>query len=185
MSAFKLDEAMQRYTEAMQLDPEQPLYPANRSAALFEAGLYADSLADIEGAFERHPGATLGSKLALRACKCALWLCNYEQAQEWLQHDNVLLLSDGQNAISEQAQQLQALLQACRDSAKLRSAALSSFDAQSDAEAPRLLRHFLRDERGGFFAFSHDHPKSLLAGACCQCDSGLHASLCLCTARKL
>jgi tetratricopeptide (TPR) repeat protein len=48
--AFKFDEAIELYSAAIAAAPDDPVYCANRSAALFEAGCYAESLAAAEAA---------------------------------------------------------------------------------------------------------------------------------------
>jgi tetratricopeptide (TPR) repeat protein len=52
---FKLDQAIELYSAAMAAAPTEPLHRANRSAALFAAGRYAECTADIEAALASDP----------------------------------------------------------------------------------------------------------------------------------
>ena len=42
--AFRLEKAIESYSAAMAITPGEPVYRANRSAALFEAGRYAECI---------------------------------------------------------------------------------------------------------------------------------------------
>jgi tetratricopeptide (TPR) repeat protein len=82
--AFRLIEALEKYSAAIVAAPAEPVYRANRSAALYEVGRYAECIADVEGALELQLELTLAEKLMLRASRSALWLGDEDGAQHWL-----------------------------------------------------------------------------------------------------
>ena len=113
--AFQLDKAIELYTAAIAAAPAEPIYRANRSAALFEAGQYTECTEDIRqvlraaSANATAVAPALAAKLAVRAARCALWQNQAASAAEWLCHE---ALGDG--SCAEQVADVLADLDACK-----------------------------------------------------------------------
>ena len=159
--AFKLDKAVDLYSAAMSAAPNDAVYPANRSAALFEAGRYAESIADAELSLSLSPTPQLAAKLALRAARSALWQGDFDAAEDWLAHG---ALEESEDASLEEVHaQVRACLQAA--SAPV-GAALAAVAAGADRDAPAVTRDsVLLNRRGEMHATGHDSPRSMLEGA--------------------
>lgn len=171
--SFKLDEAVELYSSAMALAPNTPVYASNRSAARFEAGKYAECLADIQAALAMQPEPALATKLALRAVRSALWLDQYSEAQAWLQHA-ALQGADAQ----AQVQLLQEQLQACKAfHAQCSSGDLRGLAGGGDTDAPLLLRDSIIGAKQAMFPSGHDKPRDLLDGAVPRSAQRCHAAL--------
>jgi tetratricopeptide (TPR) repeat protein len=160
--AYKLDDAIELYSAAMAAEPSNAIFRANRSAALFEAGCYAQCIADVEGVLDGEPDSQLAAKLALRAARSAMWLQDYSAAERWLTRAQ---LSEG--SLSAQAAAVADQIKACHTMASsglLDQDAMASVSANSGADAPALVRGGVRRERREIFASGHDRPISMLAG---------------------
>lgn len=159
--AFNLDLAIDLYSRAVAAAPHGAVYRSNRSAALFEAGRYAECLADIEAATALQPADALQAKLALRAARSCLWLRDFDAADQWLQRE-VFKVEDCSASVDD----LKAHVAACRRTEGYESnAKLCALAAGTDADAMRLLRDKIQHERGVLFATGHDDPRSMLEGA--------------------
>jgi tetratricopeptide (TPR) repeat protein len=155
---FKLDQAIELYSAAMAGAPTEPVYCANRSAALFEAGRYAECIVDIEAALARDLPAGLASRLAIRAARAALWQNDFGSAEAWLAHRSL-------GAVEPPADLL-AQVKACINAEKASvDSALCSVAAGVDPDAPQLLRDRMCLERSELFASGHDDVRSMLEGA--------------------
>ena len=156
VKAFKLDTAFVLYSAAIAACPEAPVFCSKRSAALYEAGRYAENCQYIERALELKPDSKLAAKLALRAARCSLWQGLLDAAEQWLAHD----VSDDPTA------ELKDLLASCRAAEPLigeNNAAMQCL-AGANADAPGMLRTALMPLPGEMSASSHDPAKSLLEG---------------------
>ena len=109
--AFKLDAAIEHYSAAVAANPDEPVYLANRSAALFEAGQYVASMADIDAVLKQQPDTTLAPKLALRAARCAAWLNDVSAAEHWLAH---IAVQNAPPALKTQADAVFKHVAACK-----------------------------------------------------------------------
>ena len=157
---FKLDDAIELYSKAVSHVPSNPVYISNRSAALYEAGRYAESLADIEIALSHSPEPALAIKLVLRAARCAMWLGQYDDAQAWLQHSAV----QG-DSCQQQMSPLRGQLRACAQRGASAPQALAALADGTDEDAPPLLRDGIINKLQAMFPSGHDSPHSLLRGA--------------------
>ena len=163
--AFKLDSAIELYSAAMAAAPTVPTYCANRSAALYEAGLYAESVSDVENAFSLQCDEALAAKLALRAARCALWLGTASKAQKWLQHSS-LRADSAAGALAAQVKDVQAHADACSAVSKLQhTPQLLQLAAGGGPDAPGLLRAIARPLPPCLFVSGHDHVQSMFHGA--------------------
>ena len=159
--AFKrgqLREAIDKYTAACKANPSEAIYPANLSAALYEAGRYKGSLLTIDKAMALNPEPKIAAKLALRAARCTLWLNTLESAETRLAHPALQQASDAE-AISELKQSVAAL------AAPRHEASADAVRAAWDSEdAPPLTRDLPVNEPPEVFLNGHDWAYSLLDG---------------------
>jgi tetratricopeptide (TPR) repeat protein len=159
--AYRLNEAIELYSAAMARAPADPIFCANRSAALYEQGKYTESLADIDTALSNHPQDALAGKLALRAARCALWLNDFDAAEQWLQHSSLRTNKD----LRSYAARVSTQLQNCKAAALQASTeTLRALAAGCDYDAPGLLRDCIRILRPTMYPTGHDDPHSLLDG---------------------
>lgn len=92
-AAKRFAEATQKYRAAIKADGRQPLFWSNLSAALFEQGSYGECQAAVSDALGRFTGDKLpampqpqAAKMASRALRSAVWQCDLESAEAWLDH---------------------------------------------------------------------------------------------------
>ena len=165
--AFKLQQAIDLHSQAVAAAPNEAVYLANRSAALFEAGEYAAALSDIERAFQLQPAASLASKLALRAAKCCIWQQHPGQASAWHEHEALNAQQQPNDLI-----QLRELAAACAQAQGPEQPA--QVHAEGEHPAPSLLKELIMPERPEMFTSGDDDARSMLAGA--PVTSGLTAA---------
>lgn len=167
--AFKLERAVEFYSAAIAAAPGDAVYVANRSAALFEAGRYAEALADIKLALSQHLPPALASKLALRAARCAIWQLAPAQARTWLQHRALQAPPEEvPQALAEQVaatEQLCAAMKEAQDAALTETKQLKELAQGCGPGAPGLLRGRARTLPPMMFVNGQDSPHSLFAGA--------------------
>ena len=174
--AFELDRAVELYSAAIAAAPREPVFIANRSAALYESGRYAAALADVRLTLECGAGSALVQKLAMRAARCALWLDDVDTAERWLAHGS--LTEKGSDtgtaaaaaavpaAMAAQIEAVADKVRACRAAGHVEAqrAAAARAAEVAGADAPALVRGGVRPERGEMFTSGHDPPVSMLAG---------------------
>ena len=151
--AKRFDEAIERYTRAIELDASDISFLSNRAAAHFEKGDYAACVADCEEAVERGRAAHADYKLIARAITrkgTALArqgdlegaiACFQKSLTEHRNADTLKRLHDAEKALREQ----QAAAYVDADlSAEAKEAGNAAFKRQDYPEAVRLYSEALR-----------------------------------------
>ena len=158
---FNMATAIARYRAAVQAAPREPVFRANLSAALFEAGQYEECLAEVQKAVECDPSEDVSAKLALRRARAACWLARLDAARTWLQHKALRAGS----ALAAPAAALSDILAACEQAQQGQPCGEGLSWCDLGAGAPPLLRDNTVRRPLEMFVRGHDHPRSMLAGA--------------------
>ena len=159
--AFRLAEADALYSRSIDAAPDEAVYYANRSAALFEAGKYTEALDTIDQALSLEPAAGLAAKLCVRAARCALWTSEFDAAEHWLAHP--ALADDAGGAA---AKEVAAHVAACRRAAEAGELGSGLHDAihRVPEDIPRSTRDIVNTMRAELFIDGQDKPFSALGG---------------------
>lgn len=177
--AFKLTEAIELYSSAVGIAPKEPIYLANRAAAHFEAGHYAECNDDVAAALELSPSAPLAAKLALRAARSSLWDGKASAARQWMMVFQAL--EQDEPALAAHSERLKADIDVCASVGRQANSSLVT------DPLPLLRDTACPGDNRSLFASGHDKPRSMLAGALqssacirksCQALRGIHTFAC-------